>query len=305
MTLVSFLTVSQPTFQSHFPGGINYDLTKPMEYRIKMVHAAAFALLYEAKELDVNHVGLAGKKHRRYSAISLLQRYLEHGTFREDRKSWKNVCKIQKVWSAVEEWAVPETKEDMRLWEEFRVALKAFIVGNSIHNRASNKMKTLADAPEPEPKETSECLIQHLNKHKDNPDYMHFVSVRFPDWMSMTPGGQNYRMDVHMTIAERVVRWERATAELVAEAIRLGIRIDGGPGITKESASNNRAVRYSVATQLRKIRNGWKKVMLTLDLKHDDTMWRLPNARTGVWNEEWREFHAITKKMFWDEKYTW
>lgn len=305
MSLVTFLTVSQPLFQSHFPGGINYDLTKPMEHRIKLVAAAAFAVLYEAKELDVNHVGLASKKHKRYSAISLLQRYLEHGTFREDRKSWKTVCKAQKVWSAVEEWAVPETKDDKKLWEEFRVALKAFIVGNSINVNRSNKVKTLADVPEQEPKVPNECWLRHFEKYASNPEYQHLINVQFPEWMSMTPGGQNYRMDVYMTIEERVRRWEHATAELAATAVRLGVRIDGGPGVTKISPDNQRAVRYSTATQLRVIRNGWKKVMKHLGLKYDDSMWRLPDARSGIWSVEWTEFHAVTKKLFWNEKSTW
>lgn len=303
MDYVTFLTQLQPWFQSHFPGGIRYALDKPMEHRIKQVHYAAFNLLAVAKSLDVNHCGLTGRKHKRYSAISLLQRYLEHGTFREDRKSWKNMCKVQKLWSAVEEWAVPETKDDMRLWEEFRVALKDFIVRNEKSARESTTVRpALLDT---EPEQVNECWHKHFEKHRNNPDYLHFINVRFPEWMSMTPGGQNYRMDVYMTIAERVVRWERATVELVAEAIRLGIRIDGGPGTTKLTPDNQRAVRYSVATQLRKIRNGWKKVMFKLDLKHDDSMWRLPNARSGVWTEEWREFHAVTKQMFWNGKSTW
>ncbi|WDS62064.1 hypothetical protein [Pseudomonas phage D6] len=305
MSFVSFLTASQPKFQSYFPGGINYDLTKPMEHRIKLVHSMTFALLQEAKSLDVTHVGRTGKKHKRYTAISLLQRYLEHGTFREDRKAWKNICKTQKVWSAVEEWAVGETPDDKKLWEEFRVALKAFVVGHANRVKQSSKMKTLADAPEPEPKVPNECWLRHFEKHSQNPEYLHFINVQFPEWMSLTPGGQNYRMDVYDTIEERVRRWESATAELVAIAIRLGIRIDGGPGITKISPDNQRAVRYSVATQLRKIRNGWKKVMKHLELKYDDTMWRLPNARTGVWTEEWVEFHAVTKELFWNGKSTW
>jgi hypothetical protein len=296
MSHVVFLTKTQPWFQSFFPTGISYDLNVPIEERVETTYNACKVFLSIAEKAGVSHVGQLGKPIR-YTPVGLLQRYLEHGTFSADRKKWRALCDGLKIWSAVDEWSVGESKNDTKLWEEFRVAMKAFLLRKG--NRDESMTLPNVERNEVAKSIKKEQLFERYKELTNDPAWIHYMTVLFPEWMSHTPGGQNYRMDEYLDIQQRAIRWQNVTNRLVEAAQALRVRLDGGPGICFDDKNDgDRAVRYSCATQLRKMRNGWKKEMRYADLHYNDQMWRLPDARTGVWTGEWVAFRQAVAELF-------
>jgi hypothetical protein len=296
---VTFLTKTQPWFQSFFPTGVSYDLTRSVEERVEETYKACKSFLMIAEMTGVSHVGQLGKPVR-YTPVGLLQRYLEHGTFSTDRKKWRALCDGMKIWSAVDEWSVGESKEDTKLWEEFRVAMKAFLLAKGNRDQSlTYEKKTPAERNVVAKTIKKEQMFDRYKELTSNPDWIHYMTVLFPEWMSHTPGGLNYQMDTYLDIQQRAIRWHNVTNRLVEAAQALNVRLDGGPGICfDDTKENGRVVRFSMAAELRKMRNGWKKEMRHADLHYNDEMWRLPDARTGVWDDEWLEFRSTVKKMF-------
>ncbi|QBJ02906.1 hypothetical protein MZD04_gp380 [Pseudomonas phage Psa21] len=139
-----------------------------------------------------------------------------------------------------------------------------------------------------------EHAIAKLHVMAENPEYIEYLTVKFPEWMSHSPGGLNYLPNVFPNRLTRVRRWMDATIEIIRESQRLGIGLNGYPApMPPPGSMEEPAVFYSVAGKIRDARKGWKNHMRLLDFVPCDDLWRCEDARSGAWEKEWKEFREL------------
>ncbi|AEH03761.1 hypothetical protein AVT69_gp336 [Pseudomonas phage PhiPA3] len=122
--------------------------------------------------------------------------------------------------------------------------------------------------------------------------YQHYLRIKFPLWMSYTPGGHNYSKGyTNIDRQLHLMAWAAETRELCKLAEELGIRIDGMPFHHQYDKSVELLmIRYSQAANLRKLRNSWKQVLEELGLNVPDSDWRRARQHHDEWAEEWKHF---------------
>lgn len=265
-----------PWFQSCLPGGLKYDLNAPMADRIQLAVRAAGILLNKAKETGTNRWG-SPMAADNYTPIGLLQRYMEHGTLRSDRKHWKATCMQYHVWSGVDEWSVGVMPTDKKNWDEFRTAMREYI---------SSYERNWVDRPAA----VNEEVLATVSKRDTKPDHLHYMTVLFPFFMAHTPGGIHY--DMSIPLDERVDRWVIQTRILGDTAAALGVALSGGQRAEEETGSSfaSNVERLCVSMNIRQIRNRWKRAMDNMQLDRTDPQWRRPDGREAKWSPEWVRF---------------
>ncbi|MCY1449109.1 hypothetical protein D9M71_658290 [compost metagenome] len=120
------MTQVYPNFQSHLPGGVNYDWHIPIRIRVALVEQAAKNLLAAAKELSCDHIGRPDTECK-LDALIFMQRLTNKGCNRNDKKAWRKLCKESEFVVCNEDWWTPVLWGPMLAWAEFRKELQEYI----------------------------------------------------------------------------------------------------------------------------------------------------------------------------------
>lgn len=283
-TPLSMQITTFPWFQSCLPGGINYDLTAPLEQRVLKAARAAEVLLLAAKAAGTNRYGRIGCNE--YTPQGLLQRYTEHGTLRTDRKAWKDLCQRLKVWSAVPEWAVPVTADDTKNWVEFRLGIHVYLKQFETRKPQPELFMHPALSDE-DTKPTPDQLF---------PTYESWMQTGFPFLMSHVPGGINYDMSISRDL--RVDAWIRQVRISLESTAALGVSLGGNKFPNVGHSFYTMAGKLGTSTELRKVRAAWKKHMDKLEWDRSDELWRRADGRDQKWANEWLQFRDNFKLRY-------
>lgn len=126
MTYEMFMTQVYPNFQSHFPGGVNYDWHTPIRTRIVLFEQAAKNLLAAAKELGCDHLGRPDTPCQ-LDTLIFMQRFINKGCNRNDKQAWRKLCNESGFVLCNEDWWMPVLWGPMKAWAEFRDELQKYI----------------------------------------------------------------------------------------------------------------------------------------------------------------------------------
>ncbi|BEG72590.1 hypothetical protein [Pseudomonas phage PA1C] len=142
-------------------------------------------------------------------------------------------------------------------------------------------------------KATTNPIIQEkLNELRYDSDWLYYMSIQFPSWMSMTPGASNYKNS--MTPDEyyaHIQAWRSMTDDLIRVREVLGISMSGMTSETLVHLDVNEVMReFSLSATLRNHRNQWKANMLYLGLDCGDHLWRPKERELVVGQTEWARF---------------
>ena len=141
----------------------------------------------------------------------------------------------------------------------------------------------------------SNKLPQDLLDRANNPHWENYMKVVFPTMMSYLPGGNNYDRDKPMST--RVSDYVLEVTTALGISIRLGVNMSGNTDPTVKVPSNKerwdlyRDLCYS--TNVRKLRQRWKRTMGQLGWNCSDELWRRADGRDHtIWATEWDAFQA-------------
>lgn len=127
-----------PRLRSFMIGGMNWDYYLPMEYRLEKIYEHACCAIQMA---GFAGTGITGDPHREIKAspAKWLERYLQHGTHRNDHKTWVKLCKRLEI--VPDEWRTTRpVYTPLEKWEEFRAALKPFLARKLRYEEAINDL---------------------------------------------------------------------------------------------------------------------------------------------------------------------
>lgn len=119
-------------------------------------------------------------------------------------------------------------------------------------------------------------------------DYMRNL---FPWMMSYVPGGIRY--DLNKSMVERIQSWVFAHKTLAAVRDEANLAMHGAIACdsTIEHDAMDAAIDLATSTNLRKVRNKWKRLMKENNWDCGDHLWRRDDGRDiDIWGKEWLEF---------------
>lgn len=131
----------------------------------------------------------------------------------------------------------------------------------------------------------------------ESADYKQMMTVLFPYWMSLTPGGKNYHPEmVYSELEEQVDRWDKALEELYAMANKLSINIVGTTyrkDLPYDLEDEANWVKFTMSGEMRDMRNHWKKIMKRLGWDCSDPTWRSSDRNLVTMPTEWERFREV------------
>lgn len=144
----------------------------------------------------------------------------------------------------------------------------------------------------------NQAAINRLWEYAKNPEFVYYLEVVIPRWLSYMPQGRNYEMT--RTIEELSTKFYEECVVITGLAMELGILIDGFPrgGATYKSPEAL-ARKYSLESNRRHIVKHWKDHLRTLGLQVDESTYLVYTwGEEEFWAKEWAHFLESTRTLY-------
>lgn len=147
----------------------------------------------------------------------------------------------------------------------------------------------------------NQAAINRLWEYAKNPEFVYYLEVVIPRWLSYMPEGCNY--ETTRTIEELAIKFYEESVVITGLAMELGILIDGFPrGGTTYKSPEALARKYSLESNRRHIVKHWREHLRTLGLKVDESAYLTQHVDAqdvkSFWAREWNLFNESTRTLY-------
>lgn len=143
----------------------------------------------------------------------------------------------------------------------------------------------------------NQAAINHIWDFAKNPEYIHYLEVIIPRWLSYMPQGTNY--ECTRTSEELATKFYEQCLVITGMAMELDILLDGFPrGKIERRTPESLARKYSTPNNRTHFIRRWKDNMRTLGLHVDKSVYLVSDGTEEFWLREWSHFNESTRTLY-------